>query len=182
LKQQVLELSRAGQARVFTDPVASPTGFPFKVIQVDGSLSETGAYQERQRICDLGYLRHLYRRDDGTVGYRCPAEPVNDYLAKGGALADTEGRKCVCNGLPSSVGLGQARGADAMELPLLTAGNEVANVAQFLPPGASSYTAAEVVARLLAPLPAMPLSTCTVAAGGTEPSLRPLPELASTEA
>src|SRR5207302_5018476 len=34
LKRQALHLSRIGQARVFTDPVASPTGFPFKVAQI----------------------------------------------------------------------------------------------------------------------------------------------------
>lgn len=150
LKRQVLELSRAGQARVFTDPVASPTGFPFKVAQVEGTLSEAATYAQRDRICDLGYLRHLYRREDGTVGYRCPAEPVEDFIAKGGALEDTVGRKCVCNGLPATVGLAQARGDEGEEPALLTAGNEVAQVAQFLAPGATSYTAGDVIDRLLA--------------------------------
>lgn len=154
IKQRVLELSRDGAARVFTDPVASPTGFPFKVVQVDGTLSQAETYEERGRICDLGYLRHLYRKDNGEVGYRCPAEPVEDYLAKGGLIEDTVGRKCVCNGLPATVGLGQPRGEAGEEPPLLTAGNEVSHVAQFLAPGASRYTAAEVIARLLAPLPA----------------------------
>ncbi len=40
LKQQALQMSRAGTARVFTDPIASPTGFPFKVVQMPGTLSE----------------------------------------------------------------------------------------------------------------------------------------------
>lgn len=149
LKQQALQLSRAGAARIFTDALASPTGFPFKVAQMEGTLSEAGLVADRERICDLGYLRHLYRKPDGTVGYRCPAEPVDDYLKKGGDLTDTHGRKCVCNGLPATVGIGQVRSETETELPLVTAGNDFESIAQFLKPGASSYTAADVIQSLL---------------------------------
>ena len=149
LKREVIELSRAGKARIFTDPVASPTGFPFKVVQVEGTLSSPVKYEERTRICDLGYLRHAYRRTDGTLGYRCPAEPVEDYVKKGGELADTSGRKCVCNGLVGTVGMPQVRKGDDEELALLTAGNEVSNVAQFLKPGCDTYSAADVIEQLL---------------------------------
>ena len=149
LKRHVIELSQAGQARIFTDPVASPTGFPFKVVEVEGTLSSAEQYAKRTRICDLGYLRHAYRKPDGTLGYRCPAEPVEDYVSKGGNLADTTGRKCVCNGLVGTVGMPQIRPGDDGEPALLTAGNEVSNVAEFLRPGRKSYTAAEVVADLL---------------------------------
>lgn len=153
LKREVIALGRAGKARVFTDPVASPTGFPFKVVQVEGTLSNQGRYEERTRICDLGYLRHAYRKADGTIGYRCPAEPVEDYVNKGGDRADTLGRKCVCNGLVATVGMPQLRPGDGEELALLTAGNEVANVAQFLKPGFDSYSAADVITQLLDGLP-----------------------------
>ncbi len=156
LKRQVIELSRQGKARVFTDPVASPTGFPFKVVQLEGTLSSSAAYEARERVCDLGYLRHLYVRPDQTVGYRCPSEPVENYLRKGGKIEETEGRKCVCNGLPATVGSAQARGDGTWERPLMTAGNEVANVAQFLAAGRSSYTAAEVIAKLLGEPPPTP--------------------------
>ena len=64
-------------------------------------------------------------------------------------MADTVGRKCLCNGLMATIGLAQVQGAD-LEKPLLTAGNEVANVARFLAKGRDSYTAAEVVQTLLA--------------------------------
>lgn len=149
LKRQAIALSRAGQARVFTDPVASPTGFPFKVVQMPGTLSEAATYANRPRICDLGYLRHLYRKADGTVGYRCPAEPIEDFIKKGGTREETVGRKCVCNGLPTTVGLGQVRPDTVDELALMTAGNDVAHIARFAAPGRDSYSAAEVVARLL---------------------------------
>jgi len=153
LKREVIKLSRAGKARVFTDPVASPTGFPFKVVQVEETLSSEGKYEERVRICDLGYLRHAYRKPDGTLGYRCPAEPVEDYVKKGGGHADTVGRKCVCNGLVATVGMPQLRPGEDEELALLTAGNAVVNVAQFLRPGFDSYSAADVIAQLLDDLP-----------------------------
>ena len=149
LKQQVLQLSRDGKARVFTDPLASPTGFPFKVVQIPGTLSDAQANPPRPRLCDLGYLRHAYCKDDGTLGYRCPAEPAPDYVRKGGEPADTEGRLCVCNGLVSTIGLAQIRADQTSDLPLLTAGNDVTQVARYLQPGRDSYTASEVVTYLL---------------------------------
>jgi NAD(P)H-dependent flavin oxidoreductase YrpB (nitropropane dioxygenase family) len=150
LKRQVLQMSRAGVARVFTDPVASPTGFPFKVVQMPGTLSQADHYAARTRICELGYLRHLYRKPDGTLGYRCPAEPVDDFVKKGGTLADTQERKCLCNGLVANIGLNQVRSETEQELALMTAGDDVAQVAQFLKPGCDSYTAADVLRHLLA--------------------------------
>jgi nitronate monooxygenase len=149
LKQQVLQLSREGKAEVFTDPLASPTGFPFKVVQLPGTLSDAQANPPRTRLCDLGYLRHAYRKEDGTLGYRCPAEPAHDFVRKGGAPSESEGRLCVCNGLVSTIGLAQVRADDTMDLPLLTAGNDVAQVARYLQPGHNSYTASEVVRHLL---------------------------------
>ncbi len=149
LKQQVIQLSREGKARVFTDPLVSPTGFPFKIVQLAGTASDTEANLRRARLCDLGYLRHAYRKADGTVGYRCPAEPAEDYVRKGGTACETEGRQCVCNGLTATIGLAQIRPGGEVDLPLITAGNDVAHIASFLRPGHNSYSAADVVGRLL---------------------------------
>ena len=149
LKQQVFEMSRAGNLRVVTSPLASPTGFPLKVVQLPGTVADQGILPQRKRNCDLGYLRHAYRKPDGTHGYRCPAEPVDDFIRKGGALEDTHGRECVCNGLMATIGLAQISWDNIMDLPLVTAGNEVAHVARFLKPGHDSYPAAEVIERLL---------------------------------
>jgi NAD(P)H-dependent flavin oxidoreductase YrpB (nitropropane dioxygenase family) len=154
LKQQILKLSRAGKARVFTDPKASPTGFPFKLGVVPGTLADADLYEARPRICDLGYLRHLYRKPDGSIGYRCPAEPIDNFLKKGGTVEETVGRKCVCNGLPSTVGIGQTRPETGLELALVTGGDDLAQVADFLEPGEDSYSAADVVRKLLAGVPA----------------------------
>lgn len=151
LKQQAIQRSREGKACVFTDPLASPTGFPFKVMDLSGTLSDANLYNSRVRICDLGYLRQVYRETDGTVGYRCPAEPIDNFLRKGGDLAETRGRKCVCNGLMATIGLGQNRAELGTELALVTAGDDVARIARFLKPGCPSYSAADVVNYLLRP-------------------------------
>lgn len=148
LKRRIFQLSRAEPLRVFTDPLASPTGFPFKVLQLFGTLSDEVRYFARERICDLGYLRELYRKADGSTGYRCAGEPVEDYIKKGGSLADTIGRKCLCNGLMATVGLGQLR-LGGTEDPILTAGDEVAHLARYLPPDRDTYGAADVIRWLL---------------------------------
>lgn len=149
LVARVLGMSQRGEARIFTDPVASPTGFPFKVLAMDETHSEAAVYEQRTRICDLGYLRHAYKKADGKLGWRCPSEPVDDYAAKGGEVGDTQGRKCVCNGLMANIGLGQVQKDGALERALITSGDDVAHVARFLRPGASSYSAGDVVEYLL---------------------------------
>ncbi len=149
LKQQVFRLSRAGELRVFTDPLASPTGFPFKVVQLSGTLSDNRSTSTRNRCCDLGFLRIAYRKADGTPGYRCPAEPVADFVRKGGALAETCGRECVCNGLLAAIGLAQVDAENNFSRPLVTAGNEITHIIRFLQPGRASYSATEVVQILL---------------------------------
>lgn len=150
LRRRVIALSRSGQADVLTDPLASPTGFPFKVVQLDGTISEEAVYQQRRRVCDLGYLRHAYKAPDGSIGWRCGSEDVDDYVRKGGELSDTVGRKCVCNGLLANIGIGQYRKGAGVEKALVTSGDEVRDVARFLPsPDAEGYSAEDVVAYLL---------------------------------
>lgn len=138
----------AGTARVFTDRLASPTSFPLKVAELEGTLSEPGVYAARTRVCDSGYLREAYRQPDGQIGFRCAAEPVSAYLAKGGALADTIGRKCICNGLVATMGLPQVRGRQ-LEPPLVTSGNALEDIAALMPAGETAYAAADVLAWLL---------------------------------
>ncbi len=148
-KQALLQKSIAGEAHVFTDPLASPTGFPFKVAQVEGSYSEAAEYAARPRICDLGFLREPYRQADGTIGYRCAAEPLSLYVSKGGHAENTVGRKCVCNALIANIGYQQIRAGKYEERGLVTAGDDLVRVAEFLPEGATSYGAADVIAKLL---------------------------------
>jgi nitronate monooxygenase len=147
-RNAVLKNAHDGTMTVFTDPLASPTGFPFKVAQLDGSLSEAVLYRSRKRICDLGYLRQAYRKPDGSVGFRCPGEPVDAYVAKGGADEDTIGRKCLCNALIANIGHSQQR-ATGPELPLLTAGDDLHEISRFFRNGHATYSAGDVIASIL---------------------------------
>jgi nitronate monooxygenase len=148
LRARVLADVEAGRVTVFTDPLASPTGFPFKVVSLEGTLSDDEVVEGRERRCDLGYLREVYLAPDGRVGYRCPAEPVEDYVRKGGDPAKTAGRKCVCNGLAAAVGLAQRRHG-IEEPPIVTAGNDLEELGRLLGPDRHAYTATDVVAYLL---------------------------------
>lgn len=148
LKQQAIRSSRSGSATVFTDPAASPTQFPFKVAQLTGTLSEADCYAARERLCDLGYLRQPYRREDGSIGYRCAAEPVDEFVRKGGTAEQTVGRKCLCNGLVATAGLGQQRG-DYAEPSLVTAGTALSDLARFAPVE-DRYSAEDVIRALRA--------------------------------
>jgi nitronate monooxygenase len=151
VKRRVLAQSRTGALDVFTDALASPTGFPFKVLQLDGTLADPAIYNERCRICDVGFLRQAYRREDGTVGWRCPGERCESYAQKGGAAEETVGRKCLCNALLSNIGLGQVRADGYVEPPLFTCGDDVNRIAEFAPRDSDApYSALDVVRRLTA--------------------------------
>jgi nitronate monooxygenase len=151
IRREVLDMVRAGTLDVRTEPRVSPAGFPFKVLQLPGSMSDESVCHERTRLCDLGFLRQAYKQADGSLGWRCPAEAIDAYVRKGGDEADTCGRKCVCNGLLANVGLGQVRANDGVELPLVTSGDDVRSILSFLPTlEAQSYSAKDVVAHLLA--------------------------------
>lgn len=152
LRDAVLKKVREGTVAVFTDPNASPTGFPFKVADVEGTLSDTALYESRKRICDLGYLRQAYRKPDGAVGFRCAGEPVDAYVAKGGAIEDTVGRKCLCNALVANIGHAQRRD-DGPELALLTAGDDLYEISRLLRDGETAYSARDVLEHILADVP-----------------------------
>lgn len=149
LKTAILQAISEGKLDIFTDPLASPTGFPFKVARLAGTISDPAIYAARERVCDLGYLRQAYRKADGTLGYRCPAEPEDHYVSKGGALADTIGRKCVCNGLLSTIGLGQVLAESKVEPAMITAGNDATSIGRLFSHGQASYTANNVIASLV---------------------------------
>lgn len=149
IKSRVLDACRRSVARVFTDARASPTGFPFKVLRLQGTMSEQADFEQRKRICDLGYLRSPYKKEDGSVGYRCASEPVADYVKKGGDEADTVGRKCLCNGLMATIGLGQHRVDGQDEKPIVTSGDSVTEVVRRLLGDKLSYTAHDVLRYIL---------------------------------
>lgn len=142
LKSRVLNALAEGTVTLRTDPRASPTGYPFKVVELPGDAERVA---ERQRICDLGYLRVPVRTSEGRTVYRCSAEPVDAYVAKGGDKGDTEGRRCLCNGLTANIGQARWRAeTNQEEIPLVTSGDDLISLERFAAsrPG---YGAAEVI-------------------------------------
>jgi NAD(P)H-dependent flavin oxidoreductase YrpB (nitropropane dioxygenase family) len=149
LRRAMFAQASQGSLSVRNDAYASPAGFPFKVAQMAGTVSDEAVYADRARRCDLGYLRTPYRRDNGAVGYRCAAEPVAEYRRKGGDAADTDGRRCLCNGLVASVGLGQRRADGYLEPALLTLGQDLDFLPELVSRAGTDYRAADVVDYLL---------------------------------
>ncbi len=150
IKQRVIARVCGGKNPiVHTDPLASASGYPFKVVDLEATLARDDVYLNRKRICDLGYLRSAYKREDGSVGFRCPAEPEDDYAKKGGNLEDTVGRKCLCNGLMATVGHPQIQNNAYLEAPLITAGKDLSGIGRFIPEGESSYSAKDVLKTML---------------------------------
>jgi NAD(P)H-dependent flavin oxidoreductase YrpB (nitropropane dioxygenase family) len=149
LKRKILAQVVDGGVEVRSDWRASPTGFPFRIVQIDGTLSDETVYEERKRVCDLGVLRVPYKTADGSIGYRCPAEPLRAYSdIKGGRIANTDGRLCLCNGLLATAGLPQYRATSAYEEPaLVTAGSDFSAVRELMSSQRPDefYTAADVI-------------------------------------
>ena len=85
LKRQVLAEVLAGTLDVRSDWRASPTGFPFRVIQLEGTVSDPEVAAARKAVCDLGALRTPYKKANGDIDYRCPAEPLADVHPQGRA-------------------------------------------------------------------------------------------------
>ncbi|WP_240738388.1 nitronate monooxygenase [Deinococcus fonticola] len=142
-RERVQVKAQQERLSVFTDPLASPTGFPFKVVQLPDTLSNPEVYAARQRVCDIGYLREAYWQG-GKVGWRCASEPVDQYVAKGGKPEDTVGRKCLCNALMSDAGLAQIQKNGDVEKPLLTSGDGIFALSDWK----LGYSAHDVIAYL----------------------------------
>jgi nitronate monooxygenase len=145
LKQAVLAHAARGEVSVITDPRASPTGYPFKVVQWPGGPTDDA---DRERMCDIGCLRVPFFTPEGKIGYRCPAEPVEAYVKKGGTAVESVGRRCLCNALTADIGLGQLRADGAFEAPLVTSGDDLLSIGDFLA-GRTHYAAGDVLDYLM---------------------------------
>lgn len=151
LKRRVLAEYVKGRLSVRTDFRASPTGYPFKLIEMEGTTADAAVVDARPRVCDLGYLREAYIGEDGEVRFRCAGEPVGAFRAKGGDPALTEGKQCLCNGLLATIGLGQVR-RRRQEPPMLTAGDDLSFLDRIPAARLLSYSARDVIAYLRQPV------------------------------
>lgn len=142
IKHELIQKHKEGQLEVITDFKASPTEYPFKRVDL-----EINKRAEPRRACDLGYLRHVYEKEDGSIGYRCPSSTRKLYAKKGGEPSDCDGKRCLCNGLLATIGLGQISTQGAVQ-PLVTMGEDWGFLDHLLEPEQKSYSAAELLAYL----------------------------------
>ncbi|OQY34183.1 MAG: 2-nitropropane dioxygenase [Spirochaetaceae bacterium 4572_59] len=151
LKKQIIQKMSRDEEEISTDTKASPTGFPFKVIKLADTISESSVFQTRRKVCNLGYLRTLYKKDDGSVGYRCPAESKAVFEKKGGTSDElTAGKKCLCNALFATVGLPTGYKDGTIEKPLVTIGSNVESIKKLIKEK-TEFSAEDVVDFILKP-------------------------------
>lgn len=144
LRRELLRRIYRGEARTRTDLNLSPTGFPFKVVDLQGTIADRTVLAERKRLCDQGLLLRPYVDDSGKIGFRCPAEPIDNYIKKGGKEVDTVGAECLCNGLLSTT---TKATVDAPSV--ITLGDDVSFVRALIDNEEGTYGVADVMKYLL---------------------------------
>ena len=152
IRSEILTSLRNGALNVKTDVLASPTGFPIKIMNLAGTTGSPEIFNAREKLCDLGYLRTPVEMSDGVVAYRCSSEPEEKFLRKGGVESDIEGRKCLCNGLMANIGLGQHRSTGYEEPALITLGSDLSGAKELLSNHPGGWSAKDAVQYLLSML------------------------------
>lgn len=144
IRRKIRKIGFEGNLIVKTDMRISPTGFPFKVVELEGTIAEQEIYLARKRICNHGVLVSAYERPNGKIGYRCASEPVDKFVSKGGNPDDAIGRGCICNGLFSTAGLGNVE-----ENPIVTLGDDTGFLPFLMADADSPYSVSQVLQYLL---------------------------------
>ena len=148
-RNQLLEKLKSNSLEIKTDVKASPTSFPIKIAKLEGHTSTKAGFAARPKLCDLGYLREPAISETGRTIYRCPSEPDDQFIKKGGAIEDIDGRKCLCNGLMANIGLPQVRKDGYVEAPIVTLGSDIEGAKVLLKDHPDGYGADEAVKWLL---------------------------------
>lgn len=146
LRKQVIRLWHRGELHVKQDPLASPTGYPFQVAQLPGTLSDESVYLDRDRICNHHSLSVPHRMPDGKIVYRCSAEPLGDYTRKGADKADATQARCLCDCLIANTGYG-----DPGESFMVTLGSDLSFLADLTNGEDGSYSLEQAMAYLKGP-------------------------------
>ena len=143
IKARVRQLGFEGTLKVRTDMLFSPSGYPFKVAILDETVAILTVYARRERVCVHGALLTLFEKPDGSIGYRCPSEPVAKFIEKGGDEKETISRGCICTGLYATAGLSEG------EPPIVPLGDDVGFLPKLMANATSSYSAEDAIRYLL---------------------------------
>lgn len=158
VKREVRQRVAGGTLEVKTSATASPSGFPFQVVQMRGTLSDPCVYESRTRICNIGHLAEAYRKEGGGIGFRCPGEPVDAFVRKGGDVSGTVGKICLCNGLGAAAGYG-GMSPSGPEPIIVTLGKDVEFYGRMAVRPDGGYSAEDVVRYMLDQGHAAPAAT-----------------------
>jgi NAD(P)H-dependent flavin oxidoreductase YrpB (nitropropane dioxygenase family) len=151
LRTKVLAKIADATLEIITDPLGSPTSFPFKYVALAGTISDHEIFEERRRLCDLGYLRTVVEKSDGRLAYRCAGEPAKTFLFKEGQPGGTLEKKCLCNALMANVGMAQHRIDGYVEPPLITLGSDQSGEKELLQRYPHGWSARQVMDYLVRP-------------------------------
>lgn len=143
LARKAREKIASGALKVKCDPDVSPSGYPFMVVQLDGTLSQEEIYNERPRSCKYGFLAQAYQKSDNSIGFRCPAESIEVYVRKGGGVKNTKGKVCLCAALVATAG----HASD--EYPIITLGKVLDPVSKLMENKEDGKYSAEDVLRFI---------------------------------
>ena len=151
IKRRLRQRIASESLEIKTSAMASPSSFPFQVVKLEGSLSEQCVYESRKRICNIGHLTQAYQKDEregGGIGFRCPGEPIDAFVKKGGSRAETDGRVCLCNGLGAAAGYGNMTKSGAEPI-IVTLGKDLGFYKGLPVHPDGSYSAEDVVRTIL---------------------------------
>lgn len=146
VRRRAIAYAMADQLTVRTEGRGSPTGYPFKTLDLLGTEGGRDPSERERQSCNHGYLRTAYQKEDGGIGWRCAAEPEADYARKGGDPENCIGRRCLCNGLMATAGHPHSMKSGGIEYPLITSGI-MRDIPRFLH-GKSDYDADDVLMEL----------------------------------
>jgi nitronate monooxygenase len=146
-----------GDSALVLTTLFSPTGFPFKVVQLEGTLSDPEVYSRRTRVCDIGLLQQRginKSAEDGSrrLFQRCSAAPIEEFIKKRGLPHNADDKRCLCNGLLATVGLGQAvkTNGELFEEPaIVTLGNHLDGIRRLSRQGQTTYWVRDVLTDIL---------------------------------
>ncbi len=144
IRRKVRELGFKGELKVGADMRISPTNYPLELAELEGTIVDPAVLEKRARVCNQSALVSLFEKSDGSIGYRCAAEPVDKYTSKGGKIEDTVGRGCICNGLMVTAGLGNKG-----EFAVVTLGQDLGFLPRLMARANSSYGAKQAIDFLL---------------------------------
>lgn len=129
IKEAIIRAIREDRAKIESSFVASPTGYPFKVLQMEGTMSDPVSFLKRKRSCGVGLLREVkevkidLENKAQQARWSCSADPR---LENAGSQA-----VCLCEALLAVIGLAQVNGGEE-ELPIITLGEELKDIKKLL--------------------------------------------------